>query len=96
MFKPSPKSPGNNRRSPRLRSLILPALPLLLAACATAPQRLQPAPVPAPTIPPLPLELRQIDSPTQLHDWQKLVEGLLQPPTVPLPAGSGLKAPTIR
>lgn len=72
----------------RLSSVML--LPLLLAACASAPNNSPPSV--APLVPPLPLEARQPAlpawcSPTCSAGWRRMVETLLQPqtqPTVPV------------
>ena len=88
MFKHLPKSLMNMRSALRRPRLLLLALPLLLAACATAQKPLPPAPVACPAIPALPPQARQTDLPTLSQEWQRLVDELLQEATEPSsPAG---------
>ena len=92
MHKPSPKSSTSRPSALPVQKLMLLALPLLLAACASVPQPLPPVVVQPPAIPPLPQSARQPAlpawcSPTCLDSWRREVEKLLQPSTQPTGPG---------
>ena len=73
-----------------LRDLMLTALPLLLAACATS---LPPVPPPAPLIPPLPALARQTERPTFSASASSDIEAWLQlltPPSSPAKPASAV------
>ena len=74
-------------------------LPLLLTACASAPQRTStpPAAAPSPLIPPLSASARQLPrSQTHSASVAESLDKLLQKPTTPAPVGSSVKPTTNR
>ena len=80
---------------PPLKLRLMPLLlPVLLSACAhDSPLR---KPPPAPLIPPLPQQARQIESPTHSANASANIEQWLQAPTEPSSLGSPASGPISR
>ena len=81
-------------RLPRAPALMLLPLLMLLAACGSA--SLPSRPVPQPSIPPLPAQARQTDSPEHSRRAVSDIETWLQPQTAPSTPGTPASAPTSR
>lgn len=87
MHSKSSKQSTHKPSGPWWRKPTLFALLVLLTGCASVQK---PLPVVCPQIPPLPEAAKQIASPTQSAELEKLLNELLQPRTTP--SGGGLRA----